>query len=1043
MTLSPDYLTDRSPGFGGRIARSWLHSDAPRLDLAGDWSFRLLPGAEPVGEDSDAFARPATDVGSWDRMPVPASWVLVGDGRYGLPIYTNVQFPFPVDPPNVPDANPTGDYRRTVELPDGFAAEARLVLRFDGVESAFRVWWNGHEVGVGKGSRLAHEFDVTDFASAGENALAVRVHQWSDASYVEDQDQWWLPGIFRDVSVSALPLGGIDDVWLRTSWRDGRGWIDPEVRALPGAYPVRLEVPQLGVDVQWADEASVAPISLASVEPWSAESPRLYEATVSTSAEKITLRLGFRTIEIVGDQLLANGRRLVFHGMNRHEAHPDRGRVFDETHAREDLALMKRFNVNAIRTSHYPPHPRLLDLADELGLWVVLECDLETHGFEAGGSGNDWTGNPTGVVERTSRLTSRDQGHASTGAGAWAANPSDDPAWRATYLDRIERTVERDKNHASVVMWSLGNESGTGANLAAMAAWVHDRDPDRPVHYEGDYAGAYTDVYSRMYPSVPETESIGRDDTSLLLGCSAAESARQRSKPFLHCEYVHAMGNGPGAIDQYEDLVDRYPRLHGGFVWEWRDHGIRTRTPEGVEYFGYGGDFNEVVHDGNFVMDGMILSDDSPMPSIAEYAAVVAPFRFAFAADLSAVQIRSMRHSLGSDDVEFVWRMERDGVETASGTLEVAALEAGATISVDLPSLEIEEGGESWLTCEARLRSHTGWADAGHVLAFGQHDATPREQSPQQRLPRWSVGTATSGVRTLGIGSFDDGRLTHIDGLAIDGPELSLFRAPTDNDLRAGPGSYDLADPTVDDRGLPSPALSEIWRSAGLDRLTSRVVEREHGLSGIRELRRWSSAASRESVYTNARWQALDDSLLLTVEIEPSAGWDIVWPRLGIRFALPLQLDSATWFGTGPLESYPDSANAARVGSFTSAIDDLNVRYARPQETGHRPGLRHLELTGTAGRLAVEAIPDHRGRRPGFSVARHTAEEVSAAGHPHELPTPTRTYLYIDAAHNGLGSRACGVDVWPTHALRPEARTLRIRFGDRFGSRSGDRSGRS
>jgi len=287
MTLSPGYLTDRSPGFGGRIARSWLHSDAPRLDLAGDWSFRLLPGAEPAGEDSDAFARPATDVGSWDHIPVPASWVLVGGGRYGFPIYTNVQFPFPVDPPFVPDANPTGDYRRTVELAEGFGADARLVLRFDGVESAFRVWWNGHEVGVGKGSRLAHEFDVTEFASVGENVLAVRVHQWSDASYVEDQDQWWLPGIFRDVSLSALPLGGIDDVWLRTSWRDGRGWIDPEVRARPGAYPVRVEVPELGVDVQWADEASVAPIPLESVTPWSAESPRLYGATVSTSAEKI------------------------------------------------------------------------------------------------------------------------------------------------------------------------------------------------------------------------------------------------------------------------------------------------------------------------------------------------------------------------------------------------------------------------------------------------------------------------------------------------------------------------------------------------------------------------------------------------------------------------------------------------------------------------------------------------------------------------------------------------------------------------------------
>jgi beta-galactosidase len=1037
-TAPPAYLTNRSPGRGARAARSWLHSDAPRLDLAGEWSFRLLPSAHPAGEDPDEFAQPGTDVATWDRIPVPASWVLVGDGKYGLPIYTNVQFPFPVDPPHVPDANPTGDYRRTVELAEDFAADARLVLRFDGVESAFRVWWNGHEVGIGKGSRLAHEFDVTELAIPGENVLAVRVHQWSDASYLEDQDQWWLPGIFRDVSLTARPVAGIDDLWLRTSWREGRGWIEPEVRAEAAAYPVRIEVPELGVDVRWATEAAVTPIPIAVVEPWSAESPRLYDATVSTAAEIITLRLGFRTIEIVGDQLLANGRRLVFHGMNRHEAHPDRGRVFDEAHARQDLARMKRFNVNAIRTSHYPPHPRLLDIADELGLWVVLECDLETHGFEAGGAGNDWTRDPAAAAERTARLTARDHGHTSTGAGAWAANPSDDPAWRDAYLDRIRRTVERDKNHASVVMWSLGNESGTGANLAAMAAWVHDRDPDRPVHYEGDYAGAYTDVYSRMYPSVPETESIGRGDTTLLLGCSAAESARQRSKPFLHCEYVHAMGNGPGAIDQYEELVDAYPRLHGGFVWEWRDHGIRTRTPEGVEYFAYGGDFGEVVHDGNFVMDGMILSDDTPMPSLYEYAAVVAPFRFTVSPDLGSVDIRNLRHSADSRDVEFAWRVERDGIPTASGMLDVPPIDAGSTISFALPPVLTdalradgsaeEPATEAWLTLEARLRASAPWADAGHVLASAQHDATAHLGAPRPRIPRWTAGAAFSGVRRLGIASFDDGRITSIGDLAIEGPELSLFRAPTDNELRAGPGSYDLVDPAVHDKGLPAPALAELWRVAGLNRLTSRLIEREEGHSGVRELRRWAPAAGRESVNTDVRWQVAVDSVVLTVEIEPSAGWDIVWPRLGIRFTLPLGLEHASWFGTGPFESYSDSANAARVGRFSSAIDELNVPYARPQETGHRPGLRRLDLTGSAGRLSLETIPDHRGRLPGFSIARHTAEEVAVAGHPHELPAPTRTYLYIDAAQNGLGSRACGVDVWPAHALRPEARTLRIRF---------------
>ncbi|MCB0891863.1 MAG: hypothetical protein KDB51_08530 [Propionibacteriaceae bacterium] len=600
--VAPHYLLDRGPGSGTRApARSRLDSDAPELSLNGDWRFRLLPGAPggavavlPDGEAPDAIAEDGFDDSGWDELPVPSHWVLHGGGRYGRPIYTNVQFPFPIEPPFVPDDNPTGDHRRRFALPADFAGAASVLLRFDGVESRYRVWLNGVEIGIGSGSRLAQEFDVTHAVRPGENLLVVRVHQWSAASYLEDQDQWWLPGIFRDVTLLARPAGALDDVWLRTDYHAGRGTISPEIVAADDAYPMTLRVPELGVEVTWHSASEVSGIDAGPVQPWSAELPRLYDATVASTGETVRLRLGFRTVEIAGDRLLVNGERLVFHGMNRHETHPDRGRVFDEDWARADLLLMKRFNVNAIRTSHYPPHPRLLDLADELGLWVILECDLETHGFEPGG---------------------------------WRDNPSDDPAWREALLDRIERTVERDKNHPSIVLWSLGNESGTGQNLAAMASWVHGRDPGRPVHYEGDYAGAYTDVYSRMYSPVPETASIGRDDSgALLLGCSASESARQRSKPFLLCEYAHAMGNGPGALDQYEELVERYPRLHGGFVWEWRDHGLRTRTADGIEFFGYGGDFGEVVHDGNFVMDGMVLSDGTPTPSLHEFAQVAAPF---------------------------------------------------------------------------------------------------------------------------------------------------------------------------------------------------------------------------------------------------------------------------------------------------------------------------------------------------------------------------------------------------------------------------------
>jgi beta-galactosidase len=1034
MTIDrvPDYLSDRGPGSGALPPRSAPSSDAARLDLAGEWAFRLRPTAAVPDDADDEFPRPDLDDSDWDRLAVPSSWVLDAEGRFGRPIYTNVQFPFPLDPPFAPDANPTGEYRRTIDVPDDFAADgARAVLRLDGVESAYRVWWNGVPLGVGKGSRLAHEFDVTEHLVAGGNTVAIRVHQWSDASYLEDQDQWWLPGVFRDVALLARPAAGLDDVWLRTSWRDGVAGIDPEVVAEPAAYPVRLRVERLGVDVTWASPAEVAPLTVPGAEPWSAESPNLYTATVSTASETVTLRLGFRTIEIVGDRLLANGERLVFRGMNRHEAHPDRGRVFDEDHAREDLARMKRFNVNAIRTSHYPPHPRLLDLADELGLWVVLECDLETHGFEMTSPLQGRSVRDHG--ERILRLLGRDGGHTAPGHAAWTGNPSDDPAWREAYLDRMRRTVERDKNHASVVMWSLGNESGTGSNLAAMAAWVHDRDPERPVHYEGDYAGAYTDVYSRMYATVPETESIGTADTALLQGCSAAESVRQRSKPFIQCEYAHAMGNGPGGLAQYEEAVDRLPRLHGGFVWEWRDHGIRTRTPDGIPYLAYGGDFGETVHDGNFVMDGMLLSDDTPTPGLHEFAAVAAPFRITEEAD--GIRLTSRRHDRGTDDVEVVWRAEDDGREVASGRFADPELAAGASVLLDRPALPEPDGsaGERWLTVEVRMRDRSAWAPAGHVVASGQLrvDAAALPGAAARAAVRRlrPAAPATDGaVLDLGAARFERGALVELAGLAAEGPELELFRAPTDNDARNSYGSYDLVDPREHPMGVPAPAVADDWRAVGLDRLVSRRLSSTSDEAGLRESRQWAAASGRETVTTETRWRAVEGGTLLTVDILPSAGWDMIWPRIGIRIGLPLGLDTAEWFGLGPEEAYPDSMAAAQVGRWSSSVDDLTAAYAVPQESGHRPGLRELTVSGPAGALRVTPLPDAQGRLPGFTLRRHTPQQVAAAGHPFELPEPQRTWLTVDAAQHGLGSRACGPDVWPDAALRPEARTLRLLF---------------
>ena len=1001
-----DDLHATTPGSASRLApRAWLHTDAPALSLNGEWDFRWSPVADVPLPGADA---------DWGTIPVPAHWVLHG---HGSPSYTNLQYPFPIDPPHPPEENPTGDYRRTFAVPTTFDAAGRVLLRFDGVESHFRVWLNDALVGWSTGSRLATEFDVTELLRPGTNELRVRVHQWSAASYLEDQDQWWLPGIFRDVTLLARPTAPIDDVFVRAGWtatlgdaasagtaasgRPSTGTGTISFPTLDAVFPVRFAVPDLGVDVTWASPDDVQPIAVEGVDPWSAELPRLYDATLSSGTdaggtaggETVTLRLGFRSVRIEGDRFLVNGERVVFHGVNRHETHPERGRVFDEAHARADMALMKRNNVNAIRTSHYPPHPRVLDLADELGFWVILECDLETHGFLFVG---------------------------------WQGNPSDDPAWEDAYLDRIARTVERDKNHASIVMWSLGNESGTGRNLAAMSNWVHRRDDERPVHYEGDYTGEYTDVYSRMYPTLQETESIGGGTATPLLGCGPAEAARQRSKPFIHCEYVHAMGNGPGQIAEYEALVDRYPRLHGGFVWEWRDHGLLTHTPDGTPYYGYGGDFHEVVHDGNFVMDGLVLPDDTPTPGLAEFAAVVAPIRMSLGT--TTVLVENRFHSASTAGLRFRWTLSRNGVVEHEGRLApgVVAARESATVPVPTEVLEaaagpIAPGEELWLDVVAELAGPTAWADTGHVVARAQTLVASREaEAPRASRQGWD------GDR-LGDATFTErGDLSSWKGQDVAGPRLELWRAPTDNDRLASQGGYETADPVLTHGvGDPSaPASATKWLAHGLDRLTHRLVHVERSEHGLVQRVRVAAANSGAGVDVTHRWTLTDDGLLLDTTAVPFGEWGITWPRIGVRIDLPASLvdESAEWFGTGPLESYADSSHAAHVGVFGSPVSLLTANYSRPQESGHRPDLRTLRV----GPFTVSSVG---ARRTGFTLTPWTAQQVARAGHPYELPTPYATYLYLDAAQHGLGSRACGLDVLPEHQLWPATTAWTVLLG--------------
>ena len=473
------------------LPRAYFADDPGELSLDGTWFFDYhRSDPNPDINPEVAFEQPL--VPEVETIDVPSHWVLRGEGRWGAPAYTNVDFPFPVDPPFPPEDNPVGDYSRRFTCPESWLSlGGQIRLRFEGVESQIIVWVNGQWIGMARGSRLAHEFDITQALVPGENTVTLRVHQFSAGSYLEDQDQWWLPGVFRSVSLRYLPAFSIEDLWISTDYEAGEGFATLELRvrgAQSETLEANLDIEGLGTSVLTLARGEDGRyrsenIGLGNVQPWSPQSPKLYAARVQAVGEggRLTeerhLRLGFRRIEIIDGVLRANGQSLKLNGVNRHEIRADEGRVFSEEFARADLELMKSMGINAIRTSHYPPHPRLLDLADEIGLWVMLEGDIETHGFE---------GNRT-----------------------WIDNPSDDLRWEASYLDRTERAFERDKNHASIFCWSLGNESGTGRNLAATAHWLHERTRGRGiVHYEGDHAMEYVDIYSRMYPTLEEVAAV-------------------------------------------------------------------------------------------------------------------------------------------------------------------------------------------------------------------------------------------------------------------------------------------------------------------------------------------------------------------------------------------------------------------------------------------------------------------------------------------------------------------------------------------------------
>jgi len=971
--------------------RARFRSSLPQQSLNGTWRFRYAASLATAGPTPEAVD---LDDSGWDEIPVPSSWPMHG---YGAPAYTNVQFPFPIDVPHPPDANGTGDHRLTFTATSPFLDGARL--RFDGIDNAGEVWLNGTHLGSTRGSRLSQEFDVTGVLVAGENLLAVRVAQWSASSYLEDQDMWWLPGIFRDVTLLAHPDGAVEDLVVRADWAEGRGTLRVDVTGID-VVDVRVTVPELGVEGRVGESLDVA-----TVDGWTAETPRLYEVVVTTPVETITERVGFRTVTWDGT-IRVNGRRVLLRGVNRHEHHPDLGRVVPADLLRRELVLMKQHNVNAIRTSHYPPHPDLLDVADELGFYLIDEVDQETHGFY--------------FVD-------------------WRGNPIDDERYQPALLDRVRRTVTRDRNRACVIGWSLGNESSMGVNVPVMADLVRELDPSRFVHYEPDLDGVAVDVMSRMYTHPDEVAAWGTRSEPALADSSA--DAHRRAMPFILCEYVHAMGTGPGGIEDYQQLFESHERLNGGFVWEWVEHGIRQTHEQtdgnggAVEFFAYGGDFGEVVHDGNFVCDGLVSADREPRPGLVDWKAAVQPLRMTVADDRTTVTVRSLFDFCDASHLELVWQVDGADGRPASGSLGTLHVPAGDSVTLDLPA-EARAGmppaGDAGvLTVSAVVAAELLWAPTGHEVAWTQSGAiglaaksAPDAPSALSDSVTHVMPEPTTGGWTLGPATFDraTGTLTALGGIPVAGPRLGLWRAPTDNDngedhLRE---VRDAAD----------------WTEQGLHRLMTRLVSIEvegGGSDALVVVQRVAAPVRDRYVDVTSRWTSDGTTASLETTLAPSGDWGPSWARIGLDLVLGdgshMAPDQVAWAGYGPGQRYPDTGSGARLGWWTSSVDELQVPYVRPQENGSRVVTGALSLSDGDGHSILVT-----GDGPfSFAARPWSTTMLAAADHTDDLHRDGRTHLTLDHRQHGIGTAACGPGVLPAYRLEPAHLTAPdLRFVLRF-----------
>ncbi|KAL4932488.1 putative beta-galactosidase [Aspergillus undulatus] len=1017
------------------------------LSLNGNWDFNyvssplLAPSPSTIAEDADLSEQAEAQ---WKPIAVPGHWQLQG---YGRPNYTNVIFPFPVNPPFVPSENPTGTYKRSFHVPWAWDENAQIRLRFDGVDSAYHVWVNGVEVGYAQGSRNPAEFDISEIVTRGEaNEVFVRVYQWSDGSYIEDQDQWWLSGIFRDVTLIAFPsIARIEDYRVETvldsEYVNAELKVAVDVTATEAStvlvtlFDPFNDYELLSTEEQTLENERTLSFSLPVNDPkkWTAETPDLYDLEIILSnpaagatLQKITHRVGFRQVEIQNGNITVNGRPILFRGVNRHDHHPLHGRAVPLDFVKKDLLLMKTHNINSVRCCHYPSTPQLFSMCDELGLWVMDEADLECHGFY------DAVARPLDIpesmdYEQRKRLTF-----------AQAAEfTSNNPQWKEAYIDRAVQMVARDRNYASVVIWSLGNEAFYGDNHAAMYEYIKTVDPSRPVHYEGDMEAKTADMYSYMYPSVSRITRL------------ANEEGDDFTKPIVLCEYGHAMGNAPGALEEYMEAFRTHRRLQGGWIWEWANHGLWDADKA---HYGYGGDFGDQPNDGSFVLDGLLYSDHSPTPGLVELRKAYAPVHAWFEAGVIFVENRF--DFVGLEGVAATYTVEvlgDDSKVVAAGALDLPAIEPKAIGRVELPESfpykrATQLGPETWLTVTFTTKHATPGLEANHEIAWFQHrldsHSVPRlldsstDDFPLKVSSSKSHHIITGTDFTISLSrttGYPTSWRIHSEEILSDSTSPTLvpgfWRPPTDNDV-----PWDLGE----------------WRRYGLDALTTqlRSINITQPTDSIVEIQTESfiSPPILAWGFETSTTHRIAGSGALTVQttIKPTGAKPVDVPRIGFDLFLNDKLDNATWFGLGPGESYADKKHSQKLGVYSTSTAQLHTPYEVPQEGGNRMETRWLRLGDQRGwglrvtRHSASALPasteDNQESHFQWVATRYSPESIEAARHANELVPEKRVRVRLDVESSGVGTGACGPTTLEKYRVPCEERSFGFTIEPYFGS---------